>query len=79
MRNVEQEVVVLKRQVKALRRVATLWDHWQNTVRSPWWKRLWWWFQGYRLLTLGRWYRAPWNSSAAKYEGIIGDRYGNHQ
>lgn len=43
-------------------------DHWENTLRSPWYKRLWWWLQGFRLSLPGRWYRAPWNTSASKYD-----------
>jgi len=61
-------VEALSREVKALRHQAVRMDHWHDTMRSAWWKRLWWWLQGYRLLALGRWYRAPWNASAAKYE-----------
>jgi hypothetical protein len=48
-------------------------DHWHDTMHSPWFRRLWWWLQGYRLLSLGTWYRAPWNRSALKYGGGDGD------
>lgn len=64
----EQRIDVLERQVRTLRAQATRTDHWHNTMRSAWWKRLWWWVQGYRLLSLGTWYRAPWNDSARKYD-----------
>jgi hypothetical protein len=63
----EVEIEALKRQVRDLRRQMVFMDHWRNTVRSPWYKRVWWWAQGYRLCSLGRWYRAPWNESAVKY------------
>ena len=62
------EIEAMKRQVKELRRRLTVFDHWHDTMHSPWYKRVWWWVQGFRLLSLGRWYRAPWNVSAAKYE-----------
>jgi hypothetical protein len=70
---VDPEVEALKRQVRALRRQMVLFDHWHNTAHSPWFKRLWWWLQGYRLCSLGTWYRAPWNRSAQKYGGEHGD------
>jgi hypothetical protein len=66
--NDEQRIAVLQRQVAALRRQAARIDHWENTLRSRWWMRLWWWVQGYRLCTLGTWYRARWNQSARKYD-----------
>lgn len=67
--NLRAEINALKIQVKSLRRQNTFFDHWHNTVCSPLHKRLWWWVQGYRFSCLGRWYRAPWNEGAAKYEG----------
>ena len=69
MENYQGEIEALKRQVAALRRQATFFDHWHDTMHSPRYERLWWWLEGYRLFSLGRWYRAPWNRSAAKYEG----------
>ena len=64
----DDEIASLKRQVRALRKRIGRFDHWHDTMRSPWWKRAWWWAQGYRLLSLGTWYRAPWNASARKYD-----------
>jgi hypothetical protein len=64
----EARLAVLERQVLALRREVTRFDHWHDTCHSPLYKRLWWWAQGYRFFSLGRWYRAPWNQTAAKYE-----------
>ena len=64
----DPEIEALQRQVKEMRRRLTFFDHWHDTMHSPWYKRGWWWLQGFRLLSLGRWYRAPWNASAAKYE-----------
>lgn len=58
----ESRIAALERQIVALRRHQTLVDHWHDTMKSAWYKRLWWWVQGYRLLALGTWYRAPWNS-----------------
>lgn len=69
----DPEVEALKRQVAALRREAAFNDHWRDTLRSRWWKRLWWFVLGFRLSLPGRWYRASWNVSAEKYEGGDGD------
>lgn len=69
----DPEIEALKRQVRSLRRQMVFMDHWHNTVCSPWYKRLWWFALGFRLGCLGRWYRAPWNRSAGKYEGGYGD------
>lgn len=57
----------MQRQILELRQHRTRMDHWEDTLRSRWWKRLWWFALGFRLCTLGRWYRAPWNESAVKY------------
>lgn len=43
-------------------------EKWQDTVQTPWWKRLWFVVQGYRLTRLGRWYRMPWNTDAAQWD-----------
>jgi len=64
----EQALAILQRQVKTLRKQIVFFDHWHNTMHSPWHKRVAWWFMGYRLLSLGTWYRAPWNVSARKYD-----------
>lgn len=62
----EAEIEVLKAQVAQLRRQMKFVSDWQNTVFSPWYKRLWWWCQGYRLSVPGTWYVAPWNRHAAE-------------
>jgi len=62
------EVAALRHELKALRRRVTFFDHWHDTVCSPWVKRAGRWFLGFRMHSLGRWYRARWNQSAAKYE-----------
>jgi len=62
------EVNGLRHEVQALRRRVTFFDHWHNTVHSAWWKRVWWWCLGFRLSSLGTWYRARWNESARKYD-----------
>lgn len=64
----ERRIDVLERQVKALRQQMTVIDHWRDTLSSPLYKRLWWWLLGFRLTTLGTWYRASWNASARKYD-----------
>lgn len=69
----DPEIEALKRQVAALRRQMVFVDHWRDTVSSRWWMRLWWFVQGFRLSCPGRWYRAPWNMSATKYEVRHGD------
>jgi hypothetical protein len=53
--NPTHEIVVLKRQVLALRRDAQRLQEWLDTVNSPVYKRVWWWLCGYRFYTLGRW------------------------
>jgi len=59
---------LIERRLRALQRQLTFFDHWHNTMHSAWYKRIWWWLQGYRLLSLGTWYRASWNESARKYD-----------
>ena len=68
--NARQRIDLLERQVRALREQATRFDHWHDTMHSAWYMRLWWWLQGFRLLSLGRWYRAPWNAAASKYDDM---------
>lgn len=74
---VEQRLALLERQVLSLRREQTRTNHWHNTVCSPPHKRVWWWVQGFRFSSLGRWYHARWNESAAKYAQELND--GHHQ
>lgn len=64
----ENRLQILERQVKEMRRQLAFVAHWHDTVRSPLYKRVWWWLQGYRFSALGTWYRARWNASARKYE-----------
>jgi hypothetical protein len=66
--NLESRVFALECQVNALRKKATFYDHWHDTMHSHWYHRLWWWMCGYRILSLGRWYKAKWNTPAEKYE-----------
>lgn len=54
--NVEQEIDVLRRQVKALRQEVRMHGEWLDTVNSPWPKRVWWFLMGWRYYRLGRWY-----------------------
>jgi hypothetical protein len=65
---VDSRIDTLEAQIKGLRRQLVRYDHWHDTMKSPWWKRAWWWIQGYRLLSLGTWYKARWNDSARKYD-----------
>lgn len=55
-KRLEQDIDVLKRQVRSLRRVQLVHSEWLDTVNSPLIKRLWWFVQGYRFHRLGRWY-----------------------
>lgn len=69
----EAELIVLQRQVAELRRQMKLVSDWHNTMRSPWYMRLWWWLQGYRMHSLGTWYTAAWNKAGAdKYNDKLG-------
>ena len=68
--SVEADVELLKAQVNELRRKLKLVSDWHDTMRSPLHMKLWWWAQGYRMFSLGTWYRAPWNRAAGdKYNG----------
>ena len=53
--NIEQEINVLKRQMKSLRQQVQFHGEWLDTVNSPLYKRIWWWLQGYKFFTVGRW------------------------
>jgi len=54
--NVEQEIDVLKRQMVSLRREVRDLTEYVDTVSSPIWKRILWWFAGYHFRKVGRWY-----------------------
>lgn len=60
--NYDQEIDVLKRQMKSLREQVHMHEEWLDTVNSPIYKRIWFWLQGYKYHTLGRWYNKskPW-------------------
>jgi hypothetical protein len=64
----DAEVETLKRQVKELRRQVKFFSDWHDTCHSPLYKRLFWWFLGYRFFSLGTWYKARWNQNARKYD-----------
>ena len=64
----ETEIELLRQQVLELRRKQKLMSDWHDTMRSPLHMKLWWWVQGYRMFSLGTWYRAHWNKAA-------GDKY----
>ncbi|MEK6323610.1 MAG: hypothetical protein AABN33_18370 [Acidobacteriota bacterium] len=51
------EIETLKRQVFGLRQQMHRQEELLATIASPPWKRLWWFIQGYRLWSVGRWYR----------------------
>jgi len=70
----DARIELLERQVLAIRRQLARYDHWHDTMHSPLYKRCWWWLQGYRLLALGTWYKAPWNKSARKYYQPLEDK-----
>lgn len=66
----DSELETLKFQVAELRRKMKIASDWHDTMRSPLYKKLWWWAQGYRMFSLGTWYSAPWNREAGKrYNG----------
>jgi hypothetical protein len=54
--NVEQEIDVLRRQMKSLRRQLQATEEWLDTIASPWWKKAWWLACGWRWYRVGRWY-----------------------
>ena len=53
----EQRLDVLERQMLSLRREVRELSKWLYILSSPPWKRLLWFFQGWHLWSLGRWYR----------------------
>lgn len=63
--SLEQDVEVLKRQVKSLRERQKHLDEFMDCLTSPMWKRIVWWFCGFYLRKVGRWYgpityQPPW-------------------
>lgn len=69
--SLQTQVETLSRQNTELRRQTWLLFAWHDTVNSPWYRRLIWWFMGYRMSALGTWYTAPWNRVAAyKYNHL---------
>lgn len=53
---IEHRVDLLERQVKKLRDGEIRNREWLDTIASPWYKKLYWWLQGYKWYTVGRWY-----------------------
>jgi len=56
----EQDVDILNRQMRALRRQLTVLEDYVDTVTSPLWKRVIWWFEGFYFRKVGRWYAPKW-------------------
>ena len=56
----EQRVQALEKQVKALRTHVRTLEEYVDTVTSPLWKRIIWWFQGFYFRKVGRWYKPGW-------------------
>lgn len=65
--NLQAEINCLKRQVQELRTQQKWVNDWYDTFNSPWYKRLWWWIQGFKLMSLGTWYNAHWNKQGQQY------------
>lgn len=53
---IDQRIEVLERQMRALRQQVQGHDEFIDTVSSPLWKRVLWWFQGFYFRKVGRWY-----------------------
>lgn len=51
-----QEIDILNRQMKSLRRQIQEQGEYIDTVSSPLWKRCWWWVGGYYFRKVGRFY-----------------------
>lgn len=60
IKDIEQEVRVLKRQVKEMRRRSIEAAEYIDTVTSPLWKRIIWWCEGFYFRKVGRWYAPKW-------------------
>jgi len=56
----EQDIDILHRQMRALRRQLTAVEDYVDTVSSPLWKRVLWWFEGFYFRRVGRWYAPNW-------------------
>jgi chaperonin cofactor prefoldin len=54
--NLETLVEVLERQIATLRRQVREHEEYIDTVTSPLYKRIHWWFQGFYFRKVGRWY-----------------------
>lgn len=54
--DLEARVEALERQMKSLRMQAQAQAEYIDTVSSPLYKRILWWFQGYYFRKVGRWY-----------------------
>lgn len=52
----EHDIDLLSRQITSLRREVRMLTKYVDTVSSPLWKRVWWWFGGYYFRQVGRWY-----------------------
>lgn len=60
MKNLKQEIDVLKRQVEAMRKRSIEAAEYIDTVSSPLWKRIVWWVEGFYFRKVGRWYLKDW-------------------
>lgn len=56
MKNVEQEVDILMRQMRQQRNITRDLYEFMDCLTSPLHKRVWWWFGGYYFRKVGRWY-----------------------
>lgn len=62
MKNVEQELEVLKHRVIQIGRDVGRLREWQDVVSSPIYKRVWFFVCGWKWSSLGRWYaKERWN------------------
>ncbi len=64
--NYEHEIELLTKQVKELRRQAIETREYIDTVSSPLWKRVIWYFEGYHFWKVGRWYDEKYNPKILK-------------
>lgn len=67
--NLEQRVLCLECNLKAARIQLQQQAEFIDTVTSPLWKRIIWWFEGFYFRKVGRWYAPHWTPRWPRGEG----------
>jgi len=59
-KNIEFNLNFLKNRQEEIRRRLKIIDDYIDTISSPLWKRIIWWFQGFYFNKVGKWYAYNW-------------------